>query len=388
MEHELAYNPVLCSDPTNMMEVGMEFKRVIGVDVGKNFLDVACEGTATIKRYANVASEIARFVGSLSIDDVVVFERTGGYERALQTALMYADVCWAVVHSAKVKAFRDFQGVKAKTDCIDARLLQEFGRNRLDAGKLRLGCVEDEVLVNLKARRRQLRRMLHGEQCRLAIAGNSVVAGSIERIIAMLEAELAAIESELASHITRDPLLTLKHRAMCEQIGIADVSACSLLCELPELGTLGRKPITALGGLAARVHKSGRTDLRRGLVRGRNPVKAILFNPARSAMRWDPEIKAFVGRLRARGKPGKVIMVAVMRKLLVRLNARARDALATHAAETSAALRHSEPSMTAGPRGIGRRQSRLAEGHRRRRRVAALTAKPDAARSSRLDIRG
>jgi len=365
----------------------MDIKGVIGVDVGKGWLDVAREGAASAERYPNEAAPIARFVRRLSASDVVVFERCGGYERTLQKALTQANVPWAVVHSARVKAFREFQGVKAKSDRIDARLLQEFGRDRLNAGKLRLGCVKDELLASLTARRRQLRRMLHGEQCRLAIAASAAIRASIERMIGMLKSELGAMEGELAAHIGRDGLLALKHRVMCEQIGIADASARALLAELPEIGTMGRKPITSLGGLASRVHKSGRTDLRRGLVRGRNLVKAILFNPARTAMRWDPDIKAFVRRLRARGKPGKVIMVAVMRKLLVRINARVRDAIETPAAANCAALRQSEPSMVGSAGGIARRQSRLAEGHRRRRRVAALTAKPDAARSRVIAMR-
>jgi transposase len=267
----------------------------------------------------------------------VVFERTGGYERALEAALAAAGVSWAVVHSLKVKAFREVQGIKAKTDRIDARLLREFGRDRLNAGKLRLGRPQDVTLDALMARRRQLDRALHAEQCRLETAAIGAVQASIERMIAHLEAELAATEVEIAEHEASDPLIALKEAVMCERKGVAIATARSVLAELPEIGRLDRKEITALGGLAPRVHQSGTNRKRRGLSPGRRSVKAILFNPARSAMRFDPQIRAFCKRLRARGKPGKVIMVAVMRKVLVQLNAAVRDALAKEQVAMSAA---------------------------------------------------
>jgi transposase len=320
------------------MEVGMDGKRVIGVDIGKHWLDVAREGVTKVERHANDAAVIAALVGTFDpAGDVVVFERCGGYERALEASLARAGVPWAVVHSARVKAFRQVQGIKAKTDTIDARLLQAFGRDRWDAGQLRLGRVEDVVLEALMARYRQLKAVLHAERCRRETAAIAPVRASIERIIAQLEAELAAIATELGRHEAGDPQLAFKQAVMCERIGVAQTTARVLLAELPELGRLTGKEITALGGLAPRVHQSGRTQRRRGLANGRAAVKVILFNPARSAMRWDPEIRAFCARLRARGKPGKVIMVAVMRKLLVRLNAAVRDALDRNDVATSAA---------------------------------------------------
>lgn len=333
------YNRVLGPDPTNMMEVGMDGKSVIGVDIGKRWLDVARENAAEVERQANEAATIAALVGTFdSAHDIVVFERCGGYERALEAALAAAGVPWAVVHSMRVKAFRQVQGIKAKTDTIDARLLRAFGRDRLDAGKLRLGRATDVVLDALMARHRQLKAALHAEQCRRETAAIEPVRASIERMIAQLEAELAAITDELCAHEAEDPQLAFKEKVMCERKGVAQATARALLAELPEIGRLDRREIASLGGIAPRVHKSGRMDRRRGLAPGRSCVKVILFNPARTAMRWDPEIRAFCDRLRVRGKPGKVIMVAVMRKLLVRLNAAVRDAL-NQAEERSSAAR-------------------------------------------------
>jgi len=323
-----AYNRVLGPDPTNMMEVGMESKRVVGVDIGKRWVDVAREGTARVGRHRNEAVDIAVLVATFDASrDLVVFERCGGYERHFEAALGAAGIPWAVVHSAAVKAFRQVQGIKAKTDAIDARLLRDFGRDRLDAGKLRLGRTEDVVLDALVARHRQLKAALHAEQCRRETAAIAAAQASIERMIAHLQAELVTVGVELSLHESSDPQIVFKEAVMCQRKGVAQATARALLAELPELGRVECKQITALGGLAPRIHQSGRTHPRRGLVPGRASVKAILFNPARSAMRWDPEIRTFCNRLRARGKPGKVIMVAVMRKLLVRLNAAVRDAL-------------------------------------------------------------
>ncbi|OKO66901.1 transposase [Bradyrhizobium sp. AS23.2] len=307
----------------------MNGKRVVGVDIGKHWLDVATEGSERVARSSNNAAGIAAFIEKLDpSQDVVVFERCGGWERPLEAALADRAICWAVVHSQRVKAFREAQGVKAKTDRIDARLLRDYGRDRLNAGKLRLGRREDVTLDALMARQRQLKAMLHAERCRAATAAVEAVRCSTERTIAHLEEMLAAIAAELVQHEVGHAELAFKEGVLCSQIGVAEQTARALLAELPELGRLARKATTALGGLAPRVHESGTIRRRRGLAPGRTAIKVILFNPARTAMRFDPQIKEFCSRLRAHGKPGKVIMVAVMRKMLVRLNARLRDATA------------------------------------------------------------
>lgn len=326
-------NQVLGPDPINMMEVGMSCKgvRVIGIDVGKRMLDVAREGVGAGERYRNEVVEITRFVRSLDPErDVVVFECSGGYERLLEGQLAEASVRWAVVHSKRVHAFRIAKGIKAKTDAIDCRLLRDFGRDQFDSGDLRPGRLGDVTMAALAARRRQLNDMLHAERCRQETAAIERVRSSIGCTIAMLEAELSAIEAAIASHVRTDPELRLKEDAMCRRIGVAETTARGLLAVLPQLGRASAREIVALAGAAPRVHQSGATQKRRGLEPGRVAAKVILFYPAQTAMRFDPEIKAFAQRLRDRGKPGKVVMVAVMRKMLVRLNAAVRDALASN----------------------------------------------------------
>lgn len=315
----------------------MNGKRVIGIDVGKSWLDVSAEGCERVRRYGNDAAATAALVEQLDpAEDLVVFERTGGWERNLEAALADRMIPWALVHSQRVKAFRQVRGIKAKTDWIDARLLRDYGRDRLNAGELRLGRREDVTLDCLIARQRQLKAIRHAETCRLATAPLDAVRSSIAHMIADLDEALAAIAVELARHEDEHPELAFKEEVLCNQIGVAEQTARGLLAVLPELGKVGCKEITALGGLAPRVHESGSIRKRRGLAPGRTSIKVVLFNPARTAMRFDPQIKEFCSRLRARGKPGKVIMVAVMRKMLVRLNAQLRDAMAKAPAAAAA----------------------------------------------------
>jgi len=323
-----------------MMEVGMDDKsdRLIGVDIGKRFLDVAREGVRAIRRHSHDAVEIARLVDELEPEhDIVIFERSGGYERRLEGQLAAARIRWAVVHSRRVKAFRVAKGIKAKTDAIDCRLLRDFGRDQLNEGQLRFGRLENVTLAALVARRRQLNGLVHDERCRRETAALDLVQASIARTIATLERELATIEAEIDRHVAADAELTLKQETMCRRIGVGPTTARSLLAVLPQLGCATGKEIAALGGAAPRVHQSGTVKKKRGLDPGREAVKTILFYPAQTAMRFDPEMKAFAQRLKQRGKPGKVIMVAVMHKMLIKLNAAVRDALNSSRGTLSAA---------------------------------------------------
>ena len=333
----------------------MDGKRVIGIDIGKQWLDVAREDVAEVERYANTTPMIAALVKTFNpARDIVVFERCGGYERELEAALAAAGVPWAVVHSAWVKAFRQVQGIKAKTDAIDARLLQGFGRDRLNAGRLRLGRTEDVVLDALMARQRQLKAARHAEQCRRETAAIAPARASIERMITQLETELAAIAAELSVHESTDSLLAFKEAVMCKRKGVAVATArARCFAELPEIGRLDRREIASLVGWR-RASTSGRMEIRRGLVRGRAAV---------------------------RGKPGKVILVAVMRKLLVRLNAAVRDALRLRpcARRQCSSLSHRSRRLIAAARAGGQGWP---PGHRRRRREAALTAEHGAAQSA------
>jgi transposase len=232
----------------------MDGKRLIGVDVGKRMLDVAREGSAKVERRANEASAIAAFVRSLDpARDLVVFERTGGYERALEAELAAAGVPWGVLHSRAVKAFRAAAGIKAKTDAIDARLLRDYGRDRLGKGQLRLARSEDVTFAALMARKRQFEAMLHAERCRRDTAAIASVAASIERTIAALAAELAAIEDQIAAHEAADPELRFEKDVLCTRIGVAELTARGSSPNCPNsVASTARKSRASAGSPRAR----------------------------------------------------------------------------------------------------------------------------------------
>src|SRR3954471_4206024 len=236
-----------------MREVGMNDKRVIGVDIGKSWLDAAWEGAEKVQRYSNDAAGIAALMEKLDpARDIVVFERCGGWERKLEEALVEKTICWAIVHSQRVKAFRAAQGIKAKTDRIDARLLRDYGRDRLNGGKLRLGRREDVTLDGLVARQRQLKAMLHAENCRIATAALEAVRASIGRMITHLEEELAAIEAELVRYEQEHAEPAFKQQVLCQQIGVAKATRalCSPSCP-SSAGSIARKLPRLAGWLRA-----------------------------------------------------------------------------------------------------------------------------------------
>jgi transposase len=197
--------------------------------------------------------------------------------------------------------------------------------------------VADVWLHSLLVRQRQLEAMLHAERCRLAMAAHDAVRASIEQIIAQLEAALPVIEAELAAHEAQDAQFRRKQEVMCRETGVAKITARAVLAYVPEIGRLKAKEVTSLGALAPRIYESGTIKRRQGLIPGRGSVKRALYFPALTAMRQDPDMAAFAKRLKDRGKPTMVVVTAVMRKLLVRLNARLRDALDEDQVEPTAA---------------------------------------------------
>lgn len=306
----------------------MSDKCFIGVDVSAEWIDIAVHGHGTAVRIANQAEAIGAWLGRLKPAEValVAFEPTGGYERTLRRELVLAGLAFARVHPNELAAFRRRRGVKAKTDPIDARLLADFAALELSGRGLAPLVEGDEALCEMSARRRQLVGLLHAERCRAARAEAKVVRQGLEAVIAALTAALSGLEQAIEAHIAAKPALAATAGHLRSLSGVGPITVHTLMGELPELGRLSGKEIAALVGLAPHTNKSGKMARRASIGHGRPGVRRVLFNAARSAIRWNPVMKAFYENLvQTNKRPGKVALTAVMRKMLVTLNAIARD---------------------------------------------------------------
>lgn len=314
-------------------------KMMIGVDVAKEWIDIAIAGDSRVKRIANRERAIDAWLvqtGSETIG-LVAFEPTGGYERFLRRCLRRAKVASKQVHPNEVVAYRRRRGIRAKTDRIDARLLADFAAEELARREIEPVPQADEVLRELASRRRQLQALLHAENCRCDVADSAIVRKSLQAVIAALERSLAVVDKALAERIAHSAHAETSRRlqTFC---GVGTAIAETLIADLPELGHLSGKKIAALCGLAPHTHDSGKQHGHASIGHGRPGVRKVLFNGARCAIQHNPIMKAFYRHLvDDNHRLGKVALTAVMRKMLVTLNAMIRDGSDwKHAAEPAA----------------------------------------------------
>jgi len=310
-----------------LSEVSSMGKMMIGIDIAKEWIDIAVAGEGRVRRIKNNELTIDSWLaetgpGSIAL---IAFEPTGGYERPLRRCLSRAKLAFEQVHPNEVVAFRGRRGIKAKTDRIDARLLADFAAEEL-VRRDRLAVPEaDEALRELAARRRQLQELLHAETCRRDLADSAMVRKSLRTVIAALERSLAAVETAIAEHIAGS-IHAETSRRLQTFCGVGPGIAETLIAELPELGHLSGKKIAALCGLAPRTRDSGKQRGHASTGHGRPGVRKALFNGARSAIQHNPVMSAFYRHLiQDNHRLGKVALTAVMRKMLVTLNAMVRD---------------------------------------------------------------
>ena len=309
----------------------MADKVIVGIDVSKEWLDL-CPSRGAAERIANTPEAVAAWLERVG-PALIGFEPTGGYERHLVAAARERGIAYVRVHPNAVIAFRASRGIKAKTDAIDARLILDFVSDKLARRELHLSRLGDQQLGALAARRRQLVETLQAERCRLAAAAVPAVRSSLEAVIAVLRHSLDTLEAELSAAIAADPATAELARLLQTIFGVGPVVATALIADLPELGLLSAKQIAALVGLAPHTRRSGKTRYRETTGHGRPGVRRALFNAARAAIRHPSHFRDFYDRLvGGNRRPGKVALVAVMRKILVTANAVARDRLPWHAA--------------------------------------------------------
>lgn len=296
----------------------------VGIDVAKAWLDVARSDAATVQRFSNDAAGVAKLVRTLRRDRPagVVLEATGGYERQSATALRSVGLAVAVVNPRQVRDFARATGMHAKTDALDAQVLARFGERLQPEARPEPSEAVQEV-GELVARRRQLQQMQIAEEQRLATASSRLRPG-MKRHLGWLRKQIAGLDREIEAAIKAEPQTRVKAEALRSIPGIGAVVASTLLGHLPELGQLSRQQVAALVGVAPLNRDSGIRTGMRHIWGGRAIVRSKLYMAAVTASR-SAAFRPFYQQLLDRGKPKKVALVALMRKLLTIANALLRD---------------------------------------------------------------
>ena len=294
----------------------------VGIDLSKARLDVASCGASeqawSVRHDAEGISRLGERLQALS-PTLIVLEATGGLEVDVSSALASRGLPVVVINPRQVKDFGRALGRLAKTDQIDARLLAEFAQKIRPAVRP-LPKEEQRELDALMMRRRQVVEMISAEKNRLQQTGAAAIAQEIREHIAYLEQRLEKLGAELRARIEQSQTWRAKDILLRSVPGVGVVLSHTILAALPELGTLERRKIAALVGVAPFNRDSGKMRGRRVIWGGRSEVRHILYLAALSASRFNPVIRAFYEQLVARGKLKKVALVACMRKLLTMLN--------------------------------------------------------------------
>jgi len=300
-------------------------EQFVGIDVSKDWFDVAILGPKGRKQFANMKRGIGKLVKWMRTlqPQLIVVEATGGYEEALVLALFEAGLPVALVSPQRVRQYAKAKGRLAKTDPLDAQLLAEYGKAmqpRLFVGKRE----ERKQLSALVGRRNQLNAMLQAEKNRLR-AQSGAIRSSLERVIACLAAQLQQIDQEIRALLQQHTDLQAQEKLLRSAKSIGRVTAATLLADLPELGQLDRQEIAALVGVAPMNSDTGKKRGYRKTKGGRPAVRRTLYMATLTGIRYNPVLKPHYEQLRQRGKEKKVAITACMRKILTILNAMMRD---------------------------------------------------------------
>ncbi len=298
----------------------------VGVDVSKATLNVAILPARQHFVVSNDEAGIDELLGRLTqvSDALVVLEASGGFERPLAAALAASGVALFVVNPRQARDFAKATGTLAKTDALDAFVLARFAEAIRPTPRA-IPDAEAREFREILARRRQIIRMMTAEKNRLGASSSKAVCGRIEAHIRWLEKELSRTDRDLDETIENSPAFKENEALLRSVPGVGPVLCRTLLAELPELGSLSPRELSALVGVAPLNRDSGTLRGRRTVWGGRARVREALYMGALIASRFNPAIKEFYERLLAAGKPKKVALVACMRKLLTILNAVMRE---------------------------------------------------------------
>ena len=297
----------------------------VGIDVSKDRLDVHVRPTGEAFAVARDGEGLADLVARLQplAPRLVAVEATGGFEMTVAAAVAGAGLVLAVVNPAQVRHYAQALGRRAKTDAIDAEVIARFAEAARPEPRPLLDA-DTQALAELVTRRRQIIAMMVAERQRAGRLPKRLKR-SCERVVRVLEKELATLDQDIDTTVRGSPAWREKEDLLASVPSIGSTTARSLIADLPELGTLDRRKIASLVGVAPFTRQSGKWQGKSFIGGGRPNVRAALFMATLSAVRHNPVIRAFRERLLAKGKPKMVVMVACMRKLLTILNAVLRD---------------------------------------------------------------
>ncbi len=307
------------------METITEKPRV-GVDVSKNYWDVAIHGRKKVLRFTADRAGGQQLLAWLEEEELthVCLEATGGYEALLVSILHKQGKCISVVNPRQVRDFARAQGRLAKTDQIDARVLAEYAT--LMKPKLYVKPSENqEELRSLRARRRQVSDTLIQEKNRLGTARGEKARESIQEAIDFHKMQLQELGVQIDELIQKDPKLRQCLKLLTSVPGVGDITAAALMADLPELGTLNRREVARLAGLAPINRDSGTLRGKRMIGGGRATVRKGLYMATLVATKHNAVIRQFYQQLLARGKAKMTALTACMRKLLLILNAMLKE---------------------------------------------------------------
>jgi transposase len=301
-------------------------KTVVGIDVSQDKLDVHISPENIKLQVMNNSkghTKLIKFLKKCNPDQIVM-EGTGGLERPIAIAIGKAKLPLAIVNPRQVRDFAKGIGQMAKNDAIDAFVLARFAATVATEPRF----IPDETLVELEelvSRRNQLMKMLQAERNRRSRVHSQLTRNSLDTMIASIQSQLKDINRQIKDTIHASPVWREKDNLLQSFKGVGPVVASKLIASLPELGDMNRRQAASIVGVAPFDHDSGKFHGRRSIKGGRGDVRHCLYMSALVAKKHNPEIAAFYERLLAKGKKKKVALVACMRKILITLNAMAKN---------------------------------------------------------------
>ena len=297
-----------------------------GIDVAKDSLDVVVlpeQQCLLVRNDAAGWAELVKQLRGLSIA-AVGLEASGGFERGVMRALLAANMAVHRINPFKLRQFAKASGILAKSDRLDARVNASFVAI-MPTRRAQRHSLAIERLTEMLTVRRQLSDEKIAAQNAAAMLEDAMLLRLSRRRIGRLKADIDMLDTNLIEIVRADAALVHRYRLLTSMPGVGPVLACTLIALLPELGSMSRKQVAALVGVAPYTFESGKLKGKRCIWGGRAPVRDVLYMAAMSASNWNPVLKAFHNRLKAAGKLHKVVIVAVMRKMITMLNAMVRD---------------------------------------------------------------